>query len=87
MPMEFPDLRSDLLEMQMISQIQCRALDKARMRRLVNIHDHPSTLQQGKPKVGKTYFVEERPLKYEEVKWTKDLEVDAGKPLYQVPPT
>lgn len=84
--MEFSDLRSDLLEMQMISQIQCRALDTARMQRLVKIRDHPSTLQQGKPEEGKTYFIEERPFKYEEVKWTKDLEVDADKPLYQVPP-
>ncbi len=84
--MEFEDLRSDLRKLQAISQIQCRRLDDARMRRLVGIRDsEPALIDRKDLEVGKQYFVEERPYKYDLVTYDGTSSGLVGK-IYKVPP-
>ena len=83
--MEFEDLRTDLRKLQAISQIQCRALDEARMNRLVAIRDsYPTLVGSNKMEAGKQYFVEERPYKYTLVTFDGHNRLE-GK-VYKVPP-
>ncbi len=83
--MEFYDIRNDLRKLQAVSQIQCRALDEARMLRLVSIRDsYPFLVDHGDLKKGEQYFVERRPYNYKKVTFDGNAKLNAK--YYKGPP-
>jgi len=84
--MEFEDLRSNLMKLQVISQIQCQALDDAKLQRLVSIHKNCNAEVYFKDlKVGVQYFVERSPQKYKCVRFDGN-NVDGSLKIFKVPP-
>ena len=74
------------MKLQVVSQIQCQALDDARLQRLVSIHNNCNAEIDFKDlKVGVQYFVERSPQKYKCVRFD-GKNVDGSLKIFKVPP-
>ena len=74
------------MKLQVISQIQCQALDDAKLQRLVSIHKNCNAEVYFKDlKVGVQYFVERSPQKYKCVRFDGN-NLDGSLKIFKVPP-
>ena len=84
--MEYGDLRSNLGKLLIVSQIQCRSLDDARVKLLMDIRDNcPAKVAPNDMVIGTEYFVETAYQKYESIKYDGN-NVGTNKKIFRGPP-